>query len=85
MTTPTDGEWMNAYEAVQFLQFHEAAAHTICTRAHAGLIKARAKLFISFGEEHTDFEVPREFWWAEGGTALKQNWVSGDFETWVKR
>jgi predicted nucleotide-binding protein len=85
MTTPTDGEWMSAYEARQFLHSHADAAEAICRRAHAGLIKARAKLFISFGEEQTDVEVPREFWWAEGEAALEQNWVSGDFETWVKK
>ena len=57
------------------------AARAICSRAYAGLIKARAKLFISQGMEQTDVEVPRDFWWAKGRAALKQNWVSGDFET----
>jgi hypothetical protein len=85
MSTPTDGEWMSAYEARQFLNLHADPAEAICRRAHAGLIKARAKVFISFEEEQTDFDVPREFWWAEGGPALEQNWVSGDFETWVKK
>ena len=49
------------------------------SRAYAGLIKARAKLFISQGVEHTDIEVPREFW-AKAGAALRENWVTGDFE-----
>jgi predicted nucleotide-binding protein len=84
MTTPTDGEWMSAYEARQFLQPHADAASAICRRAHAGLVKARAKWFIGFDEQQTDVEVPRQFWWAEGGDALEQNWVSGDFETWIK-
>jgi hypothetical protein len=70
MTTPTDREWMSAYEARQFLQPHADAASAICRRAHAGLVKARAKVFIGFDEEQTDVEVPRHFWWAEGGPAL---------------
>jgi predicted nucleotide-binding protein len=87
MTTPTDGDdWMTAAEAIQFLDLPlDVATSSICRRAHAGLIKARAKLFLSFGKEQTDFDVPREFWWAEGGAALEQNWISGDSETWVKK
>jgi hypothetical protein len=27
--------------------------------------------------------VPAEFWWAEGEGALKQNWRTGDFDTWI--
>jgi predicted nucleotide-binding protein len=85
MTTPTRSEWMSAHETIQFLELpHTDAASAICSRAYAGLIKARAKLFISFGEEKTNFEVPRKFWWAKGEAGLEQNWVLGDFETWVK-
>jgi predicted nucleotide-binding protein len=80
MTTPTDGEWMSAYEALQFLQLPDAEG-TICRRAFAGLIKARAKLLIFQDKEEADVEVPREFWWAKGGDPLAQNWASGDFET----
>ena len=79
MTTPTDGEWMSAAEARQFLHPH-VGAHAICSRAHAGLIKARAKLFISQGMEQTDVEVPREFW-AKAKTTQRSNWVTGDFQT----
>jgi hypothetical protein len=82
MTTPTDGEWMSAYEARQFLQIPDTEG-AICRRAFAGLIKARAKLLISQGKEKTDVEVPREFWWADGGDPLTQNWASGDFETYI--
>jgi predicted nucleotide-binding protein len=85
LTTPTHGEWMSAQEARQFLHPYAVSARAICTRAHAGLIKARAKLFISQGMEQTDVEVPREFWWAKGGAALKQNWPNGDFETVIHR
>jgi predicted nucleotide-binding protein len=70
---------MSAAEARQFLHPHAVGASAICSRAYAGLIKARAKLFISQGVEHTDIEVPREFW-AKAGAALRENWVTGDFE-----
>ena len=63
MTAPTDGEWMSAYEALQFLlslNIHYAdAVSTIRTRAHTGLIKVRAKLFIFHDKQQTDAEVPR--------------------------
>jgi predicted nucleotide-binding protein len=59
------------------------AVRTICTRAHAGLIKARAKMFIDDGKRHSDADVPPQFWWAEGDAALEQNWDVGDFETWT--
>jgi hypothetical protein len=83
MTTPTDGEWMSAAEARQFLHPH-VGAPAICSRAHAGLIKARAKLFISQGMEQTDVEVPREFW-AKAKATQRANWVTGDFETVIHR
>ena len=85
MTTPTDGEWMSAYEARQVLRQLPDAAEAICRRARVGLIKARAKLLIIHDkeetDEETDVEIPREFWSAEGEAALTQNWVSGDFQT----
>jgi predicted nucleotide-binding protein len=83
MTTPTDGEWMSAAEARQFLHPY-VSAQAICSRAHAGLIKARAKLFIAQGMEQTDVEVPREFW-AKAKATQHANWVTGDFETVIRR
>jgi hypothetical protein len=78
MATPTDGEWMSAYEALHFLQQPPAsAAKAICSRAHAGLIQARAKRFIRNGTASDDAEVPAEFWWANGGAALRQDWATG--------
>jgi hypothetical protein len=72
------------------------AAITIATRAHAGLIKARAQLFkweyetnIPYGrnkkteQSAENYILPKEFWWAKGHAALKQNWVTGDFSTWI--
>jgi predicted nucleotide-binding protein len=87
MTTPTDGEWMSAQEALDFLlslKIHYGdAVSTLCTRAHTGLIKARAKVFITDEKQQSDVEVPRRFWWARGDAALDQNWKIGDFETWT--
>jgi Predicted nucleotide-binding protein containing TIR-like domain len=85
MATPTDGEWMSAKEALEFLISLKVnymdAVRTICTRAHAGLIKARANVFIGDGKRQSDVEVPPEFWWARGDAGLTQNWDVGDFET----
>ena len=62
MTTPTDGEWMSAYEALQFLQQpHAAVATAICSRAYAGMIRAKARRYISHGRPEDDVDVPREF------------------------
>jgi hypothetical protein len=85
MTTPTDGEWMSAYEALEFLQLRDAK-RAICRRAHAGQIKARAQLLTFQGKEETDVEVPPEFWWAwaNGEDDLKQDWDQGDFDTWLE-
>jgi predicted nucleotide-binding protein len=80
MTTPTDGEWMSADEALQFLQQPAAAARAICTRAHAGMIWTRARRYVSYGKSEDDVDVPREFWWAKGGEALRADWPTGDFE-----
>lgn len=55
----------------------------ICKRAHAGLVKARARLLIWHKERRENCDVPEQFWWAEGNTALTQNWTCGDFETWI--
>lgn len=58
---------------------------TICKRAHAGLIKARAAKLILPSGNHSDADIGEDFWWAEGGAALEQNWVAGDFSTWINQ
>jgi TIR domain len=83
-------EWITAAEALRLLKpvfgSEYAAILTICTRAHAGLIRARAEHFMIDDKSRGPQEVPKEFWWAEGHAAtLKQNWTSGDFETWIKQ
>ena len=74
-----------------------AAAKALANRAHGGLVKTRARLFKweergggAYGngkvaKEANWAELPKEFWWAEGGHAMTQNWVSGDFSTWIDK
>lgn len=76
-------------EAALALKIASNGAHqtfgalTLCERAYAGLIRAKAKTFI-FGEDtKSDAEIPKRFWWAKGREALKQNWEVGDFSTWT--
>src|SRR5262245_45397782 len=92
-----DGEdWIPAWEAVKLLKpvtgGEYSAQMTICERAHDKLISAQAFRLII--EDHNwrpvrkkelnNVEVPPEFWWARGNQALKQNWSTGDFETYVE-
>ncbi len=79
-------EWVSAPEAIQILRpIMEvyAAQKTICARAHSGLIRARAERFMTDDKVAEGHDVPTEFWWAEGGAALQQNWATGDFDTWI--
>ena len=67
-----------------------AGKRSLCTRAHRGLIKARARLIISSSTGRSERRarntlVPRDLWWAGGYEALKQDWTSGDFSTWIDR
>jgi hypothetical protein len=82
-------EWITAAEAARLLKpvFNSEyiAQATICKRAHSGLIRARAEQFMMDEKVCTHFEIPKKFWWAEGGAALTQNWPSGDFDTWIDR
>jgi hypothetical protein len=81
-------EWITAADALRLLKpvFGEYTAQlTICKRAHAGLIRARAEHYIIDNQEAGAREVPQEFWWAEGHSALEQNWTSGDFTTYTNR
>jgi predicted nucleotide-binding protein len=84
MTTPTDGEsdaeWLSAAEVIAFLPHRMRA---ICKHARAGLVRTRAKLFIDTGRRDSDCEIPADFWWAEGGDALEQDWVTGHFRTTI--
>jgi hypothetical protein len=87
-TMDNKDEWISADGAVQLLkpvlrsdwQVHR----TICKRAHDGLIRARAERFTVDDEARLEKNIPKEFWWAEGESALTQNWAVGDFETWIE-
>jgi Spy/CpxP family protein refolding chaperone len=57
----------------------------ICKRAHGGLIRARAEQFHDGQRKFHNYDIPKEFWWAEGHQALEQDWAAGDFSTWIKR
>ena len=73
-----------------------SACRSLAKRAHSGLVKTRARLFKweedqgeGYGgsrkvEREAQFAIlPKEFWWADGHEALEQNWVTGDFDTWI--
>src|SRR6516165_1400060 len=69
--TESKDEWITAAEAVRLLkpisESEYAAKMTICRRAHAGLIRARAQHFIIDDRSAGGAELPKNFWWAEGG------------------
>jgi hypothetical protein len=88
--------WISAADAVSLLisalKSQNLAQKTICKRAHGGLIHSRAERFIVDGVELTltdesgtalNVDIEKHFWWAEGNAALHQNWVTGDFDTWI--
>jgi hypothetical protein len=83
-----DETWMSAKAALSYISGHmspSAASRAICARAHAGILRARATRFTKFAVGVVDFDIPKHFWWAKGEAALKQNWVTGDFKTWIDR
>lgn len=83
-----DAKWISALEALELVAATSnviQAPRAICSRAHAGLVSARARRLIVDSKVKDDVDVPPEFWWANGQAALKQNWATGDFETWIDR
>ena len=94
--TDQDDIWISAAEAVQLLnpwmgEFD--AQMTICARANDKLITARALRLVVEDynrrpakiAERDNVAVPSKFWWARGAQALTQNWITGDFETWIEQ
>jgi hypothetical protein len=71
--------WIDASKALEIV----GDEYSICTRLHAGLITARARTLTSDESSKQDTSVPASFWWAEGREALEQDWVRGDFSTWI--
>lgn len=83
-----DRIWMSAHDALLHVSSQMtlgAASRAICARAHAGMVRARAKRFMKFSVGKDDFDVPKHFWWAKGEAALEQNWITGDFKTWIDK
>jgi predicted nucleotide-binding protein len=83
MSTPTDGEWMSAQEALDCLGLGIVnGARAIYRRAGAGLVQAKARRFLLHGTPATDNdELPAEFWLAKSDEAEWQDWQTGYFET----
>lgn len=71
--------WISAWEALELAGSNTA----LCGRLRAGLVKSRARLLIVEEERHEGAMLPPDFWWADGREALEQDWVSGDFSTWI--
>src|SRR5262245_34501533 len=83
-----EAEWISAAEALKRVcdaTDRYAAPRAICSRAHVGLITAKAARFVVKGQAFDDYDIPNEFWWARGEAALEQNWQAGDFETWIDK
>lgn len=81
----TNDQWISASQALDLVGRGLSSQIAICTRAHAGMIKAKAKRFIKADRKFDNVEMPPEFWWAKGHEALEQNWKTGDFDTWIDR
>lgn len=73
--------WISAEQALNIA----GDSNSLCTRLHAGLIRARARVLSTEGQTAHGANVPRSFWWAKGGSALVQDWGSGDFTTWIEQ
>jgi hypothetical protein len=81
-------EWISAAQAlamVKTVMSEYSARIRICERAYEGLIRARAEHFSFGSDKSTNVDIPAPFWWAKGHEALEQDWVAGDFSTWIKR
>lgn len=83
----TPDQWIGAAQAVELLTPLLKSTHitqkTICVRARNGLIRSRAEQLQADQSILKTHTVPAEFWWAEGEAALRQNWRTGDFDTWI--
>jgi hypothetical protein len=81
-------DWVSAATALALLRpvmTSGLASVTIVARANDSMIRSRAARFIRNKHAKDDVEVPAEFWWARGSTALEQNWKTGDFSTWLSQ
>ena len=83
-TAHEEDEWISAAGALALLAMPSGGSRAICKRAHAGMVRSRAELCVIGKVSKPNSEIPEEFWWAEGGDALNQNWANGDFDTWIR-
>jgi hypothetical protein len=80
--------WIPAAQALSIVAAESSeisARFAICRQAHAGLLKARARLFDTGNESKENAVIPTSFWWADGHEALEQDWAFGEFSTWIDR
>jgi hypothetical protein len=79
-------EWLTSSETIDLVR-EEIGLYqgplTVCTRAHAGLVKTRALLLSQGSKTSENAEIPKKFWWADGEAALTQDWRAGDFSSWI--
>lgn len=83
-----DNEWLSAAETLRLVgegMGDYTARLGIAKRARDRLVRTHAVRFIKHRETQDNVDLPAEFWWAEGHEALEQNWVTGDFSTWIDR
>ena len=79
-----ESEWFNASLALRYVAKSKGeigAALTICRRAHLGTLVTHAARLVVDDRITADTRLPTDFWWAEGHTALTQDWEAGDFST----
>lgn len=81
-------DWISAVSAIEFIKPHfnnsaDAAKMRICEHAHAKLVRARAGRYMIGEASRDNSVVPHVFWWAEGNTALTQDWTTGSFSTYI--
>jgi hypothetical protein len=82
------GQWLRASKALEIVSRESGewqAIRSLCSRAHQGLVRARAQLLVIDEEKESACAVPEQFWWAQGEAALDQDWTRGDFSTCVDR
>ena len=86
---PDPVQWYSAAETIRRVRkatLSPQAEVDIARRALAGLLRARACLMITNSQQRDrDLPVPAAFWWAEGFSALTQQWELGDFETYMPK
>jgi hypothetical protein len=79
--------WIDAATALSIVaassSHRQDGAEAIRMRAHAGLIKGKARIYYQGAECAENIIVPKGFWRASGKVGLDQNWTTGDFSTWA--